>query len=187
MLHLPLSRAAAAGSCVLLLGLAGCSGDVSRTFGLTRDTPDEFVVTTRAPLSMPPNYNLRPPQPGATRPQEMTAQQAAEADLAPQTALRTGSPSGVTAGEQAFLNAAGPPAPADIRQKVNSDFAHDTSGDSVTDKLMFWKPPKPGPGVVVDPTKEAERLRANAALGQSADQGTTPIIQEKKSFWDKFF
>ena len=187
MLHPPLSRAAAAGSCMLLLGLAGCSTDVSRTFGLTRDTPDEFVVTTRAPLSMPPDYNLRPPQPGASRPQEMTAQQAAEADLAPQTALRTDAPAGVSSGEQAFLNAAGPLAPADIRQKVNADFAHDTSGDSVTDKLMFWKPSKPGPGVVVDPAKEAERLRANAALGQSAEQGTTPIIQEQKSFWDRFF
>ena len=34
-----------------LLGLAACSGDgLTRTFGLTRDAPDEFQVTTRAPL-----------------------------------------------------------------------------------------------------------------------------------------
>jgi hypothetical protein len=167
-------------------GIAGCSNDLSRTFGLTRDTPDEFTVTTRAPLSMPPDYSLRPPQPGASRPQELSARGAAEADLAPQAALKS-APTGVSSGEQAFLNAAGSPAPANIRQQVNQDFARDTSGDSVTDKLMFWKAPKPGPGVAVDPAKEAERLRANAALGQSADQGTTPIIQEKKSFWDKFF
>ena len=36
---------------------------------------------------------------------------------------------------------------------------------------MFWTPPKPGPGVAVDPAKEAQRLRANAALGQNADKG----------------
>ena len=46
------ARAAAAGA--LLLAAAGCGGDASRTFGFTRDAPDEFQVTTRAPLSMPP-------------------------------------------------------------------------------------------------------------------------------------
>jgi hypothetical protein len=185
MLHPRLSRAAF-GS-LLLLGLAGCGGsDLSRTFGLTRDTPDEFTVTTRAPLSMPPDYSLRPPQPGAPRPQEMSARRAAEADLAPQSALNT-APAGVSAGEQAFLNAAGPPAPANIRQEVSQDFARDTSGNSITDKLMFWTPSKPGPGVAVDPAKEAERLRTNAALGQNADTGTTPIIQEHKSFWERLF
>ena len=187
MLHPRLCCAAPAGA-LLLLGLAGCGGtDLSRTFGLTRDTPDEFAVTTRAPLSMPPSYSLRPPQPGAARPQELSAQRAAEADLAPQTALNPGTTSSVSTGEQAFLSAAGPPAPANIRQKVNQDLATDTSGDSVTDKLMFWTPSKPGPGVAVDPTKEAERLKANAALGQNADTGTTPNIPEKKSFWQKLF
>ena len=45
-------------------GLAACSGDeLTRTFGLTRDAPDEFQVTTRAPLSMPPDFTLRPPRP----------------------------------------------------------------------------------------------------------------------------
>ena len=70
----------------LLLG--GCGGeDVSRTFGLQRDAPDEFQVTTRAPLSMPPDFSLRAPRPGAARPQEQTARGAAEAALVPQAAL----------------------------------------------------------------------------------------------------
>ena len=57
-----------------LLGVAACSGDeLTRTFGLTRDAPDEFQVTTRAPLSMPPDFTLRPPRPGAARPQELSA------------------------------------------------------------------------------------------------------------------
>ena len=63
--------------CTLIL-LAGCNGDkIARTFGLTRDAPDEFTVTTRAPLSMPPDYNLRPPRPGAPRPQEQSERQQA--------------------------------------------------------------------------------------------------------------
>ena len=47
----------AAGAAV---SLAGCdTGNMSRTFGLTRDAPDEFSVTTQAPLSMP-DFNLSP-------------------------------------------------------------------------------------------------------------------------------
>ena len=39
--------------CGGLLALSACSTDgLTRTFGLTRDAPDEFTVTTRAPLSV---------------------------------------------------------------------------------------------------------------------------------------
>lgn len=33
--------------------------------GLTKQSPDEFAVTTKAPLIIPPDFNLRPPSPGA--------------------------------------------------------------------------------------------------------------------------
>ena len=35
--------------------------------------PDEFAVESRAPLTIPPDFDLRPPAPGATRPQEVSA------------------------------------------------------------------------------------------------------------------
>jgi hypothetical protein len=158
---------------------------MSRQFGFTRDAPDEFTVTTRAPLSMPPDYTLRPPQPGASRPQEMSAQRAAEAALVPQAALQPGSgsgsasPSSASSGEQALLAAAGAPAPTNIRGQVDADAAVNANDHSFTDYLMFWRKPTPKPGVAVDPQKEAERLRANAALGQNVNQGDTPIIVEK--------
>ena len=97
--------------------LAGCdSGAMTRTFGLSREAPDEFSVTTRAPLSMPPDFNLRPPRPGAPRPQEQSEQSQAEEILVPQTALagpRTAAPS---AGQAALLSQTGPSAPGDIRR-----------------------------------------------------------------------
>jgi len=37
---------------------------------MERAQPDEFAVVEGAPLTMPPNFNLVPPQPGAPRPQE---------------------------------------------------------------------------------------------------------------------
>ena len=67
--------------------LAGCSGsDLSRTFGFSRDAPYEYTVTTQVPLSMPPEFTVRPPQTGAPRPQQISEQQQAEQALVPQTA-----------------------------------------------------------------------------------------------------
>ena len=64
--------------CCLAGGLltAGCS-DLKKAIGLDRTPPDEFAVESRAPLTMPPDFNLRPPQPGADRPQEKSSGQQA--------------------------------------------------------------------------------------------------------------
>ena len=166
---------------VLVLGGCGNS-DLSRSFSLTRDSPDEFTVTTRAPLSMPPDFSLRAPDPGAPRPQELRASNAAEAALVPGAV--PGGAAAMSPGQQARGQDAGPPAPANIRQRVDQDASLAGDNRSFADRLMFWRS-RPPPGVVVDPAREAQRLRENAALGQSQDQGETPIIQRKqKSFFD---
>ncbi len=174
---------------LLPLVLAGCGNgdDISRSFGLTRDTPDEFQVTTRAPLSMPPDFTLRPPRAGAPRPQELTPRDAAEAALAPQTALSGPQAGANSPGQEALLSASGPAAPADIRTKVDTDAAMAQADRSFTDKVMFWRTPA-DPSVVLDPQREAQRLRENAALGHSPTAGDTPIIQRtQKSFWQSIF
>jgi hypothetical protein len=167
------------GSALLVLG--GCSDGLSRTFGLTRDAPDEYTVTTRAPLSMPPDYNLRPPRPGAPRPQEQSERQQAAEALVPQLAL--GAPQGsVSPGQAALLEQTGPSAPADIRSRVDRDANRDNADDSFIDKVLYWRKPNTQ-HVQVDAQKESQRLRENAALGESPDVGNTPIIQQKKEGW----
>jgi Protein of unknown function (DUF3035) len=52
--------------------ITGCS-DLKKAIGLERTPPDEFAVESRAPLTIPPDFELRPPAPGASRPQEVTA------------------------------------------------------------------------------------------------------------------
>jgi hypothetical protein len=52
--------------------LSGCAG-FKQAIGLEPTSPDEFAVESRAPLTIPPDFDLRPPQPGAPRPQEKTA------------------------------------------------------------------------------------------------------------------
>ena len=67
--RIPLLTVACA--CASLL-LPGCT-DFRRALGMDRVGPDEFMVESRAPLTIPPEFDLRPPQPGAPRPQEVTA------------------------------------------------------------------------------------------------------------------
>ena len=42
------------------LPIAGC-GDFKKTIGLEPTLPDEFAVESRAPLTIPPDFDLRPP------------------------------------------------------------------------------------------------------------------------------
>src|SRR5690625_1857234 len=63
--------------CGLALALSACGDNVRRSLGLTKQSPDEFRVVSRAPLSVPPSFNLRPPAPGAQRPQEATPREEA--------------------------------------------------------------------------------------------------------------
>jgi hypothetical protein len=52
--------------------ISGCT-DLKKAIGLEKASPDEFAVESRAPLEMPPDFDLRPPQPGASRPQEKSS------------------------------------------------------------------------------------------------------------------
>ena len=54
------------------LSISGCT-DLKKAIGLEKSSPDEFAVESRAPLEMPPDFDLRPPQPGASRPQEKSS------------------------------------------------------------------------------------------------------------------
>jgi hypothetical protein len=160
----------------LLLALAGCGGDTARTLGFTRDPPDEFQVTTRAPLSIPPALgDLPPPSPGAPRPQEARS---AAALLSPGTTS-----SAPSQAERALVARAGGPVDDDIRRRVDEETLRlDRPPQSVADRLMFWQEPPP-PGIAVDADREARRLRENAALGRDSTDGVTPIVQPRSRNW----
>ncbi len=54
---------------VLALGLTACA---SSNDGARAGVPDEFRVVKKAPLSVPPEYSLRPPELGTVRPPEVS-------------------------------------------------------------------------------------------------------------------
>ena len=170
--------------------LAGCEA-TKETLGLTKRSPDEFRVVSRAPLSLPPDYNLRPPTPGAPRPQEGTPRDQAQAAVfgtPPATANDEVPPIGEgsegsaqSAGESALLQSAGiAGVDPNIRKVVDSETDQDEADStSLADTLTFWRAP-PEYGTVVDPVAEQKRLQENAALGKPVTEGDTPIIERKQ-------
>jgi hypothetical protein len=189
LLTLPLAFA------LTMPAVAGCSS-TKEMLGLTKRSPDEFQVVSRAPLSMPPDYSLRPPTPGAPRPQEGTTRDQAqnivtgysqratstlEPDQIPSVGEGESPETTGSAGETAFLQSvsiAG--VDPNIRKLVDEETAADQdASQTFLDDLIFWRKPEPY-GTVVDPVAEQKRLQENQALGQPTDTGETPIIERKK-------
>jgi hypothetical protein len=173
--------------------VAGCT-NTKEMLGLTKRSPDEFQVVSRAPLSMPPDYSLRPPTPGAPRPQEGTTREQAESivtghadrstTLSPDQIPSIGEGEQTateSAGESAFLQSASMTGiDPNIRALVDEETAVDQdASQTFLDDLIFWRAAEPY-GDVVDPAAEQKRLQENQALGQPTDTGETPIIERKK-------
>lgn len=104
--------------------LAGCGG--SGVFN--RDRPDEFAVQRQAPLVVPPDFALEPPQPGAPRPVDNNASNQALDALFGGPAPRSGA-------ETSALDRAGPSDPG-IRSSVGSENTHTVAKGSVTRDIL---------------------------------------------------
>lgn len=175
--------AAAAALCAV--SLSGCE-QAREAIGMNKQSPDEFAVVTRAPLTLPPDYGLRPPKPGAPRPQEGTVKDSARSVLIPGSGkvASKAADEGLTKGETVLLAKAGATnADPSIRGKIDRESSIlATENDSFTDRLIFWQKREPA-GTVVDPTKESQRLQENAGLGKSSTTGATPRIERKPKGW----
>ncbi|WP_029416770.1 DUF3035 domain-containing protein [Brevundimonas bacteroides] len=152
---------------VSALALTACGG-LRQSIGLTKVVPDEFVTVASAPLTVPPEYGLRPPAPGQPRPQELAPESAARQILLGQRQSITRSP-----GETALVTAAG----ADRADPLARYVIDDEFGDlahkeqSFADRILFWRRDDASTqaptqtqtaqgAVTIDATTEAERLRA---------------------------
>jgi hypothetical protein len=161
------TRVAAAAALLAASGLAGCD-TASKAFGLAKVTPDEFRVVTKAPLTLPPDYSLRPPAPGEPRPQELQPESAARQALVGQRAGDVRSD-----GERLFVSKAGADhADPLVRYVVDDEFGNLAHKDkSFADYVMFWKKGQPAAAPAseaadqdqsqpIDPATEEKRLQA---------------------------
>ncbi len=165
------SIALAAGA---VLALGAC--DVARTLGIAREGPDEYTVLRHAPLTVPPEFRLRPPDPDATRPQQLAPRAGAR-----QALLGSGGRAGeASAGEAALVGRTGGDAAGSaIRERIDRESAALAKQNRrLLDDLIFWEDRETASSVV-DAAAERKRLEDNAAAGKPPTEGETPTIERR--------
>jgi hypothetical protein len=175
--------------------LTGCGrGTVQDALGMGKRSPDEFAVVSRAPLILPPDYGLRPPRPGESRPGVDTPSEQARASLVGRTpeprlvsdtevlsaAFDQPSPTEST-GERALVaEATSVPSDPDIRRKIaeeNTQLAQ--VEQALFTRLVKWRAPN-SLGTTIDPAAETQRLRTNRAEGKPVTEGDSPVITQRR-------
>jgi hypothetical protein len=145
----------------LVASAAACSSSGKRG-------PDEFRVVTKAPLKLPPEFNLRPPKPGAPDVTDITP------DALAQTAYFGGiTPQGSDA-EQFMLAQAGA---AQARPAVRALVDLEAAGlirkeQSFSNRILFWRD-----GDVVDGNNPSQNVDAETAAKRQAaiEAATGPV------------
>lgn len=171
------------GACLLcLLTLTACGGsdNIRHTLGLERNAPDEFKVVSRPPLSLPPDYALRPPRAGEQGHNAIPAAQKARAAATGQqsyqqlTTATANSPTAVRAvsshalasdGERSLLSKIGAEhAAPNIREALYQD--HQTLKDEQEESWLGSLTGKKDEALV-DAAAEAERIREKQQAGET--------------------
>lgn len=165
--------------------LSGCDS-ARKAFGGGKNAPDEFVVYKRPPLSLPPEYGLRPPTPGADRPQQVSpideARRAVLGNNAQANRARTQA-NGASPGLQALITQTGADqTEPNIRRIVDRESSVLAEEDQLfVNKLIFWVDDENNASTIVDAKKERQRIMSNQALGKPINEGETPQIKRKQS------
>lgn len=151
---------------------SGCS-TLSRSLGAGKASPDEFRVVTRAPLTLPPDYSLRPPRPGEARPQELEPDAEARAALFGQDVAQAAS-----GGERTLVQRAGAEAvDPNIRQQVDfegQNIVHRTEG--FVDRIISFGGSSAPATQPLDAEAEQRRLADEEAVRRATGGGQV-IIQ----------
>ncbi len=142
---------------ICAVAMSGCT-TVSKRLGLTKEAPNEFNILTKAPLIVPPEYNLRPPSVGESSEENNYSQQAAREALIGN--IDAAEPS---RGESVLLAKAGAPrADQEIRVRIDGQNSVERKTEGFSDRVLFWRNGTPinADGSPLDPEVEARRLKA---------------------------
>ncbi|GIU67521.1 DUF3035 domain-containing protein [Candidatus Phycosocius spiralis] len=159
------------------LSLGGCTS-VRQALGSEKTAPDEFRVVSKAPLVVPPEFNLRPPRPGEARPMELRA------DLQARSAV-FGVQLGTSAseGERLLIEKAGG---TNADPRIRAVIDEETGGVSrkptkFADQVLglVRQPAAPNSDPLLAET-EAERQRLEQKAIRNATGGQPVSIQQNK-------
>ncbi len=156
------------------LNLSACAR-TTKALGLTKSTPNEFNILTKAPLIVPPEYNLRPPKVGESSAENNYSQKAARDALIGD--VDAAEPS---QGEIVLMSKAGVSrANQEIRIVIDGENAVERKTQGFADQVLFWREGKAvtADGQPLDAEGEERRLRAI----QSATGGQDVKITKRPS------
>jgi hypothetical protein len=173
-----LGRTAAVGAA--LLAVAGCNTTVQEQLGVGKRSPDEFQVVRRAPLIVPPDSGLRPPQPGAAPAvQQDVATDARDILTGEKPATPGPTSASLSPGERDLLAQSRVQATPDIRDKIVAENQELAELDRRTFLfiLNFQKKQFEATDRTLDPKAEMARLRGQAQPGDvvTVRTASTPI------------
>jgi len=120
------------------VALSGCNA-FRQAIGSAKNPPDEFTIVTKAPLVIPPDYNLRPPQPGAAARNEPDPDAQARDALFPQGAAAQAAALGTaySDGEKLLLTKTNALAvDPEIRRRITSDAGQEDLGPEFAQRLL---------------------------------------------------
>lgn len=168
---------------VFAVSLAGCTS-IREAAGIGKMAPDEFAVVTKAPLVIPPDYNLRPPRPGAAPTNQSSPTGAAQAALFSDdpNAVQESLGNGYSSEEKDILATSGA-ATADhsIRQELASDSkSMEGANQSFTDEVLFGGSSSDN-GRAVNGDAEKQRIDAAKSAGDTTPGGGNPPPPDKES------
>jgi hypothetical protein len=134
-----------------VLALAGCDSGARQPLGMTQGSPGESQSVAHAPLTVPPDYSVRPPAQGAPGPQEGTAAEQAQTPLSasnggtPPETVDTASEPAQSAGEVALLQNAGAAGiDPGIRAQIDTETAAQVERDqTLISSLVLWRTAAP--------------------------------------------
>lgn len=117
-----------------LLGMTACASG-PRDPGINDSQQDEFRVVTMAPLTVPPDYGLRPPAQGQALPTEV------EVDRVQTTAFGSTIGQNASAGERALIAEANANAVSPV---IRAQIDYEQAGiirrsSTLTDRVLFWR------------------------------------------------
>jgi hypothetical protein len=122
------------------VGLVLCGCTAFRTaIGAVKNPPDEFTVVTKAPLVIPPDFNLRPPQPGAAARNEPNPDALARDALFPQNGVNQAAALGAeySEGEKFLLTRTNAlTVDPSIRRAVTTDVGQEDLGQDFANRLL---------------------------------------------------
>ena len=147
---------------LMAAGAALVASTACTSSGGGQRTPDEFRVVTMSPLTVPPNYKLRPPSAGGALPPELDGSRTETTAAFGATIGRNAS-----ASEKALVAAAGANA-VDPIIRTQVDYEETKTirkSTSIADRILFWR--------------SDDEAAEEVGLGNAA--GGNPVVIERSS------